>query len=64
MLTVFILIGWIDGNNSGGVLSQEFSSLERCEVAKTLFIQKNQIKVNTPIEDRYSDDSWVECVKK
>lgn len=61
MIEVFILIGWIDGYNSGGVVSQEFNSLATCEAAKTLLIDMHKM---IPKEDRYASDSWVECVKK
>lgn len=64
MLTTYILIGWINGYSAGGILSQEFSSLETCEVAKTLYIQKNEIDVTATVDDRSRYDSWVECVKK
>lgn len=61
MIEVFLLVGWIDGHRSGGVVGQEFNSLATCEAAKTLYIEMHDIQSK---EDRYSDDSWVECVKK
>ena len=61
MIEVFVLIGWIDGRNSGGVVSQEFNSLATCEAAKTLLIDMHKM---LPKEDRYASDSWVGCVKK
>jgi hypothetical protein len=61
MLEVFVLIGWIDGHRSGGVVAQEFFSLQTCEAAKSLYIEMHSVKGK---EDRWSDDSWVECVKK
>lgn len=61
MIEVFLLVGWIDGYRSGGVVSQEFNSLAACETAKTLFIEMHSIQ---PKENRYASDSWVDCVKK
>ncbi len=61
MIEVFVLIGWIDGYSSGGVVSQEFNSLAACEAAKTLYVEMHDIKAAS---DRWPDDSWVECVKK
>ena len=61
MIEVFVLIGWIDGYNAGGVIGQEFNSLETCEAAKTLYIQNHEL------EEGWASDysgSWVECVKK
>lgn len=62
MIEVFVLIGWIDGFRSGGVVSQEFNSLATCEAAKTMFVKMHEININ----DRYRDptDNWVECVMK
>lgn len=60
MIEIFVLIGWIDGHNSGGVVSQEFFSLETCQAAKAKYVQMREIDVT----DRYPSDSWVECVKK
>jgi hypothetical protein len=61
MIEVFVLIGWVNGFNNGGIVIHEFNSLATCEAAKTLFIEKHKMK---PKEERYSNDSWVECVKK
>jgi len=61
MIEVFVLIGWIDGHRSGGVVAQEFNSLATCESAKALYVEMHSIK---PASDRWADDSWVECVKK
>jgi hypothetical protein len=62
MIEVFILIGWIDGHRSGGVVSQEFFSLATCEAAKTRYVERHNIQ---PKDDRWKvDGSWVECVKK
>jgi hypothetical protein len=61
MIEVFVLIGWIDGHRSGGVVSQEFNSLATCEAAKTLFVEMHDIQTK---ENRWTDSSWVECVKK
>ena len=61
MIEVFLLVGWIDGYRGAGVVSQEFTSLATCEVAKTLFVEMHEIKAK---EDRNRHDSWVECVKK
>lgn len=61
MIEAFLLVGWIDGYRSGGVVSQEFNSLAACEAAKTLFIEMHAIQ---PKENRYASDSWVDCVKK
>jgi hypothetical protein len=60
MIEVFVLIGWIYGNSSGGVVGQEFFSLATCEAAKTMYVEMH----NITIEDRLSRSSWVECVKK
>lgn len=60
MIEIFVLIGWIDGHNSGGVVNQEFLSIETCEAAKAKYVQMHEIDVT----DRYPSDSWVECVKK
>ena len=56
MIEVFVLIGWIDGHNAGGVVNQEFLSIETCEAAKTMYEKMHDIG-----DFR---DSWVECVKK
>lgn len=61
MIEVFVLIGWIDGFKSGGVVGQEFISLATCEAAKSQYVEMHNIKENA---DRWADDSWVECVKK
>lgn len=61
MLAVFLLIGWIDGDQSGGVVNIEFNSLESCERVKAMYQEMHKISKK---EDRYSFDSWVECVKK
>lgn len=61
MIEVFVLIGWIDGYRSGGLVSQEFNSLATCEAAKILFIDMHKMQ---PKEQRYAHSSWVECVKK
>ena len=61
MIEVFLLVGWIDGHRSGGVVGQEFNSLATCEAANTLYIEMHNIQSK---EDRYSDDRLVECVKK
>lgn len=61
MIEVFVLIGWIDGYRSGGVVGQEFNSLAACEAAKALYVEMHEIK---PANDRWDDDSWVDCVKK
>lgn len=60
MIEVFVLIGWIDGMKAGGVIGQEFNSLETCEAAKILYIQNHEL------EDGWGQfaGSWVECVKK
>ena len=60
MIEVFVLIGWIDGIKAGGVIGQEFNSLERCEAAKTLYIQNLELEAGW---GRFAG-SWVECVKK
>ena len=62
MIEVFVLIGWLDGTSSGGVVSQEFNSLATCEAAKTLYVQRRGIP--TSPDERWPTDSWVECVKK
>lgn len=60
MIEIFVLIGWIDGPNSGGVVNQEFLSIETCEAAKAKYVQMHEIS-----ESRWdNDESWVECVKK
>jgi hypothetical protein len=60
MIEIFVLIGWIDGHRSGGVVGQEFFSLATCEAAKAKYIEMHDIS-----ESRWNnDDSWVECVKK
>lgn len=61
MIEVFVLIGWVDGYNAGGVISQEFNSLETCEAAKTLYIKNFGLEEG--LIDRFAG-SWVECVKK
>jgi hypothetical protein len=61
MIEIFLLIGWIDGNRAGGVIAQEFNSLETCKAAKTLYIQNHELAADST--GRYSG-SWVECVKK
>lgn len=64
MIEVFVLIGWIDGisGHSGGAIGQEFNSLETCQAAKTLYIQKNKLEDDSR-RGRFIA-SWVECVKK
>lgn len=62
MIEIFVLIGWIDGHYAGAVVGQEFFSLATCEAAKAKYVQMNVIKDSS--EERYYDDSWVECVKK
>lgn len=62
MIEVFVLIGWIGGYKSGGVINQEFNSLASCEAAKTMFVEMHAIHPKN--ERAYSSDSWVECVKK
>lgn len=62
MIEVFVLIGWIDGYRSGGVVSQEFNSLAACEAVKTLFIDMHNTQPKE--EPSYGHESWVECVKK
>lgn len=61
MIEVFVLIGWIDGYRSGGVVGQEFNSLATCEAAKTVYVEMHNIQ---PKDNRRSGDSWVDCVKK
>jgi hypothetical protein len=61
MIEVFVLIGWIDGYRSGGVVGQEFNSLATCEAAKTVYVKMHNIQ---PKDNRWSGDSWVNCVKK
>ena len=60
-LLTFILIGWIDGSYSGGVVNIEFETKESCLVAKSLFEERHDMSL---VEDRFNDDSWVECVSK
>ncbi len=60
MIEIFVLIGWIDGHNTGSVVNQEFLSIETCEAAKLKYVEMHDIS-----ESRWNnDDSWVECVKK
>ena len=60
MIEIFVLIGWIDGHNAGGVVNQEFLSIETCEAAKLKHVEMHDIS-----ESRWgSDESWVECVRK
>ncbi len=61
MIEVFVLIGWIDGVRAGGVVNQEFFSLETCEAAKAIYVQMHEIP---DVKDRRSTSSWVDCVKK
>lgn len=61
MIEIFVLIGWIDGHRSGGVINQEFFSLETCEAAKAKYVQMHEIP---DVKDRWSTSSWVDCVKK
>lgn len=60
-VAVFLLIGWIDGVQSGGVVNIEFTTEKACMETKALFQERHSIK--RP-EDRWAEDSWVECVKK
>lgn len=62
MIEIFVLIGWIDGVKAGGVVNQEFFTLETCEAAKSIYIQKLELD-----DDSWGSrfvGSWVECVKK
>lgn len=61
MIEIFVLIGWIDGHRSGGVVGQEFFSLATCEAAKAKYIQMHNIQEE---DNRWPADSWVDCVKK
>lgn len=61
MIEVFVLIGWIDGYRSGGIVGQEFNSLATCEAAKARYVEMHNIKL---ADERYAGDSWVDCVKK
>lgn len=61
MIEVFVLIGWIQGVKAGGVIGQEFNSLDTCEAAKALYIQNHEIGDGWSIS---YEGSWVECVKK
>lgn len=61
MIEVFVLIGWIDGHRSGGIVGQEFNSLETCEAAKAMYVQMHEIP---DVKDRWYSSSWVDCVKK
>lgn len=63
MIEVFVLIGWIDGVKAGGVISQEFNSLETCEAAKAKYVQMHELDNDSWGGGRYAG-SWVECVKK
>ena len=61
MIEVFVLIGWIGTNHTGAIIGQEFNSLETCETAKTLYVEKHDLE--NPAWNIFQH-SWVECVKK
>jgi hypothetical protein len=61
MIEVFLLVGWVDGFKSGGVVNIEFASEAACIEAKDLFQTRHDMK---SVAERYDDDDWVECVKK
>lgn len=63
MIEAFILIGWIDGVKAGGVIGQEFNSLETCEAAKEKYVQMHDLDDDSWTAGRFAR-SWVECVKK
>jgi hypothetical protein len=63
MIEIFVLIGWIDGFKAGGVVSQEFFSLDTCEAAKAKYVEMHELEPNGWGGGRFSG-SWVECVKK
>lgn len=64
MIEVFALIGWIGTNNTGAIVGQEFNSLETCETAKTLYIEKHDLDDPSWTNVFAQGHSWVECVKK
>lgn len=63
MIEVFVLIGWIDGIKAGGVVSQDFNSLDTCEAAKAKYIQMHDLDDDSWGSGRF-EGSWVDCVKK
>lgn len=62
LFATYILIGWLNGYRSGGVIEIEFSSKETCEIAKSAYVKNHGMLLD---DDRWvSNSSWVDCVEK
>jgi len=63
MIEIFVLIGWIDGHRNGGVIGQEFNSLETCNAAKAIYVENLDLENDGWSKSVFSG-SWMECVRK